>query len=210
MAVEKKNSFQTFFGTAAEKAAFTGMLLGDKYFATDTGLKYVYTGAAWVSDDEEISINASDIEIGAVELKDATSDTRAVVNANGGVKAAIDQTTANANEVVLKSGVATSNYATAALAASGIIKATPGVLHSISITNGAAFSQYIQLFDSATLPANATVPLFSVLLQAGGFAMFDWPVYGKNFVAGIVWCNSSTHVTKTIGAADCFATATFK
>ena len=51
------------------------------------------------------SINASDIELGSVELKDATTDHRAEINVNGGVKVAIDQTTANANEVVVKSAI---------------------------------------------------------------------------------------------------------
>jgi len=125
-------------------------------------------------------------------------------------KFGIDQTTDETTNLVRVKGIALSNYATAALAASGIPKATPGVLHSISVTNTSASAQYFQLFDSATLPANGTVPLFSVLLQAGGFGFFDWPVYGKAFAAGIVWCNSSTHATKTIGSADCFVTATFK
>jgi hypothetical protein len=65
------------------------------------------------------TINVGDIEIGAVELKDATTDTRAVIGANGvhvdvrniqaGTnligKVSIDQTTANANEVVVKAAI---------------------------------------------------------------------------------------------------------
>ena len=50
----------------------------------------------------EVDLSTGDIEIGAVEIKNATTDTRAVVNANGGLLTAIDQTTANANEVVAK------------------------------------------------------------------------------------------------------------
>jgi len=157
----------------------------------------------------EIDINAADIEIGAVELKNATSDDRASVNTNGGVKVAIDQSTANANEVVLKSGIAPSNHSVFA-AASAIVKATPGVLHTIQITNNAAFAQYVQLHDSATLPANGATPIVSVYLQPGGTYFGDWPVFGKSFAAGIVWCNSSSQATKTIGAADCSASGTFK
>ena len=65
------------------------------------------------------TVNVGDIEIGAVELKDSTSDTRAVIGTNGvqvdvrniqaGTniigKVGIDQTTANANEVVVKSAI---------------------------------------------------------------------------------------------------------
>lgn len=125
-------------------------------------------------------------------------------------KVGIDQTTDETTNLVRVKGIALSNYNTTALAASGIVKASAGVLHSISVTNTSLSAQYFQLFDSATLPANGTVPIFSVLLQAGGFGFFDWPVYGKAFAAGIVWCNSSTHATKTIGSAVCFATATYK
>ena len=107
-------------------------------------------------------------------------------------------------------GMALANYTAMTLAASGIIKATAGTLHSIAITNGSASEQYIQLHDSATLPANTAVPIFSLLLQARGIGFFDWPVYGKSFAAGIVWCNSSTLATKTIGSADCTVTATYK
>jgi len=53
MAVTKKQSFDTWFGTAAERATFTSMALGDKFFETDTQLIYTYTGAAWVVSSEE-------------------------------------------------------------------------------------------------------------------------------------------------------------
>jgi hypothetical protein len=52
------------------------------------------------------TLNVGDIEIGAVELKDATTDTRAVINSNGGVTVAIDQTTANARNVSSAGSVA--------------------------------------------------------------------------------------------------------
>ncbi len=68
-----------------------------------------------------VTISAEDIEIGAVEIKNSTDDTRATVGANGlyadirniqaGTnligKVGIDQVTANANEVVVKSGTVT-------------------------------------------------------------------------------------------------------
>ena len=49
MAVAKKQSFDTWFGTAAEKATFTSMALGDKYFETDTRMEFESTGASWVT-----------------------------------------------------------------------------------------------------------------------------------------------------------------
>ena len=49
MAVTKKQSFDTFYGTAAERALFADHQLGDKYVETDTGLKFASSGSAWVS-----------------------------------------------------------------------------------------------------------------------------------------------------------------
>jgi len=44
MPVTKKESFDTHYGTAAERALFTAPL-GDQYFETDTGLKFSSIGA---------------------------------------------------------------------------------------------------------------------------------------------------------------------
>ena len=86
LTVAKKQSFDTWYGTAAEKAAFTSMALGDKYFETDTQLLFEYTGAAWVTSSvDNLVLSAGTNLIG---------------------KVSIDQSTANANEVVLKASTA--------------------------------------------------------------------------------------------------------
>ncbi len=91
--------------------------------------------------------------------------------------------------------------ANAIAATSKIIKATPGTLFGLLVSNGSAAGQYYQLHDSATLPADTAVPTISVYVPAGQSLGISWPT-GRAFATGIVACNSSTNATKTIGAAD--------
>ena len=68
--------------------------------------------------------------------------------------------------------------------------------------NNSVSDQYIHVYDAAALPAEGTVPL-AVLLSAAGFQFsFSWSA-GRLFANGIVVCNSSTAITKTLGAANC-------
>jgi hypothetical protein len=89
----------------------------------------------------------------------------------------------------------------AAAVASAIVKAGPGALFGWQLTNGNAAARFLQFFDATTLPADASVPLFSVGIAIGGSSSFQfrWP---RVFLKGIVVCNSSTATTKTIGTAD--------
>jgi hypothetical protein len=99
-------------------------------------------------------------------------------------------------------GNAPTNATSAALEASRIAKATPGTLYGLSGFNNKTSGQYIQIFDSATLPADTAVPIQVQWVPATSPYSFDFGVYGRGFAAGIVACNSSTLATKTIGAAD--------
>lgn len=92
---------------------------------------------------------------------------------------------------------------TPALAASKILKASAGTLISLTVSNTKVSAQFIQLFDSATLPADAVVPMASYKVPASDGRSFDIPITGMAFANGIVACNSSTQATKTIGSADC-------
>jgi hypothetical protein len=61
MAVIKKESHQTWIGTAAEMALFTSMLAGDKFITTDTKLEYEYTGAAWIIKSTGVQLSGSNL-----------------------------------------------------------------------------------------------------------------------------------------------------
>jgi len=118
MAVTQQNSYRKFFGTAAERAAFDEVLLGDKFFETDTGLMKVWDGAAFVADAEDVLTLAA----GA-----------AIIG-----KVGIDQATANANQVVTKTGsvtTATLAAGTAIAGQFGIDQTTDGTTNKVQARN---------------------------------------------------------------------------
>lgn len=99
---------------------------------------------------------------------------------------------------------APTNSTSAALEASRIAKASAGRLWGLSGFNSGP-GQYVQIHDSATLPANGAVPANVIFVPASSPFAMDWgDVKGRAYAAGITLCNSSTLGTKTIGAADCW------
>lgn len=93
-----------------------------------------------------------------------------------------------------------------ALVASRVISTTPVKLLSLIVLNTGG-AQYLQLFESTTVPAEGAVPeLPAVYVGANSTVQFDFGVFGIDFDSLSV-CNSSTAATKTIGAADCAITA---
>jgi hypothetical protein len=77
------------------------------------------------------------------------------------------------------------------------------VVYGFTVTNTNAAAQFLLMFDSATLPADGAVPLIGKSMSASDAVGFSWAPQGREFVSGLVLCNSSTQATKTIGAADC-------
>jgi len=94
--------------------------------------------------------------------------------------------------------------------ASHVLKGNKGTLISIVGYNSKGSSQFIQIHNSKTLPADAAVPIYTILVAATSNFSLDVPITGINFPTGIVICNSSTGPTKTIGSADCWFTAVIK
>ena len=95
------------------------------------------------------------------------------------------------------------NKSSSGLADSLIISSNPSVLYGLTIYNGKAPAQYIQLHDAASLPADASIPIYPpIQIDTGETKGLSFPE-GRIFSTGIVVCNSSTANTKTIGAADC-------
>jgi len=94
---------------------------------------------------------------------------------------------------------ATTNVSSAAYEKSHVIKASAGRLYSLTGYNSGV-SQFYQMHDSSTLPADTAVPACVVWVAAGTNFSFDYGDVGRPFTNGIVICNSSTGPTKTIGA----------
>ena len=105
---------------------------------------------------------------------------------------------------------ATSFSTSAALEASRVVKATSGSVLWISVYNSKASSQFIQIHNATSLPADAAVPILVLPVAATSFATFEIPVNGLPCSTGIVICNSSTATTKTIGSADCWFSVMYR
>lgn len=100
------------------------------------------------------------------------------------------------------------NKSSIAYAASLQIKNGPGILYGFTVYSSRSSGQFIQLFDSNTLPADNAVPAWVVSIDATSDREFQW-IPGRTFLNGIVVCNSSTGPTKTIGSADCYFDAQY-
>ena len=97
---------------------------------------------------------------------------------------------------------------TTAYAASLIVKAAKGKLLGITGYNSKGSAQFIQVHDSATLPADTAVPKVVIAVAASSSFSLEFSK-GRDFANGIVICNSSTGPTKTIGSADIWIDAQY-
>lgn len=102
------------------------------------------------------------------------------------------------------------NANSAALVSSLIAKAASGNLYGMSGYNSKSTEQFIQIHDSAVLPGDASIPKIVFRVPASSNFTLDFGAYGRSFSNGIVFCNSSTAPTKTIGSADCWFDAQYK
>ena len=90
-----------------------------------------------------------------------------------------------------------------------ICKTSAGVLVSLFGYNSGG-AGWIQLFDSATLPADGAFPVATFAVPGTANFSLDVAVLGLPFTTGIVAVFSSTGPTKTLGTASVFFTGLVK
>ena len=111
---------------------------------------------------------------------------------------------------VLGAAVSLTEAATTALATNLVVKNATGTLYRISGINNNAAVRYLQIHNTASLPADGVVPALVFAIPATSNFSFDWGVYGRRFATGITVCLSTTLATKTIAAADMWLNASYK
>lgn len=90
-----------------------------------------------------------------------------------------------------------------------VVKSGAGVLFGFSGFSNAAAAQFIQVFDSQTLPVNTNVPVAILTVPAGSNFSLDFGNWGRAFSRGIILACSSTAATLTLGTATCWYDAQY-
>ena len=95
------------------------------------------------------------------------------------------------------------NSTSLALESTRVVKLGEAVLFGVSGVSTKASSQFVLVFNTATLPVPAgLVPVIVISVAATTNFSWDGGTWGRHFSQGIVIANSSTAATLTVGAAD--------
>ena len=94
---------------------------------------------------------------------------------------------------------------TSTSAANSIVIQSPCRLVRLTVSNKLAGSQYIQMFDAGVLPADGAEPSIPpVKINQDDVLVIEYGEAGRTLNNGLAICNSTTELTKTIGATNCW------
>lgn len=103
------------------------------------------------------------------------------------------------------------NYsATASYTNGGVVKASAGNVYGFSGYNSSTSAQFIQLHNKSSIPVDGVIPEFIFLVPALSSFSFNSGNFPYNFNVGVVWTNSSTGPTKTIGSSNIWMNVNYK
>lgn len=102
-------------------------------------------------------------------------------------------------------------YNIIAKATTGLIKATPGNLYRLWVTNDNAATQAYALVNKATAPATNDVPLLYFYVPTKATMLIEWR-FGLRFTTGIGWAQVTTlgAATITTATSDSLVSAEYK
>ena len=80
----------------------------------------------------------------------------------------------------------------------------PCNLYGFSVYNSGGTQIFLQLFDEATTPANGATPDVFYTVAANSEKLFYFGEKGMPLYNGLYICNSTTDITKTLGAGVCW------
>lgn len=100
------------------------------------------------------------------------------------------------------------NRRSIAYEAARAVKSGPGVLFGFTVYNSNSSAQFIQVFDTDTIPGDGSIPDAVFTVAGASNLPVQW-LPGRTFLVGCVLVNSSTGPTKTAGSADCWFDAQF-
>lgn len=117
--------------------------------------------------------------------------------------------TLTTSDAITATPVASSLANSTAYVASLVVKASAGRLFSVNGYNSKGSTQFIQVHNATSLPANTAVPIATITVPTVSNFSIDFGPLGIPLSTGIVLGNSSTGPTLTTGSADVYFTASY-